>query len=79
MFYENGEGVNMSDTQIFQATKILRRNEVENITGLSRSTIYDKIKKGVFPRPIKLGERSVGWVSSDIQKWIQDMITQARG
>ena len=38
--------------------RILRRAEVEQTTGLPRATIYDKIAKGMFPRPIKLGERS---------------------
>jgi prophage regulatory protein len=49
---------------------ILRRPEVQKRTGLPCSTIYEKIKKGEFPRPLKLGARSVGWSSDQINKWI---------
>ncbi len=49
---------------------ILRRDAVERMTGLSRSTIYDWIAKGAFPKPIKLGVRAVGWRERDIQFWL---------
>jgi len=52
------------------AKSILRLPEVKNRTGLSRSTIYLRLNNGSFPRPIKLGERSVGWLESDINDWI---------
>ncbi len=38
----------------------LRRKQVETRTGLSRSTIYQYIKDGVFPKPVPLGLRAVG-------------------
>ena len=53
--------------------QILRRNEVEKVTGLGRSTIYAKVAAGEFPSPMKLGRRAVGWRSSDIEKWLKDM------
>ena len=51
---------------------ILRRDAVERMTGLSRSTIYDWIAKGTFPKPIKLGDRAVGWRGRDIQFWANE-------
>ena len=48
----------------------LRLNNVKERTGLGRSSIYLYIKRGLFPAPIKLGARSVGWLESDIQAWI---------
>ncbi|WP_439671412.1 AlpA family phage regulatory protein [Cupriavidus necator] len=48
-------------TQIQSALTILRRKQVEQETGLSRSTIYARIKLGTFPAPIPLGPRCVGW------------------
>lgn len=51
--------------------KILRLPEVINRTGLSRSSIYSYIGRNLFPRPIGLGIRSVGWHSSDIESWIE--------
>ena len=50
--------------------KILRRPEVETLTGLSRSTIYELITAGRFPRPLRIGKRAVGWTESCIQEWI---------
>jgi prophage regulatory protein len=52
--------------------QILRRKDVEATVGLSRSTIYHLIRKGLFPAPIKLGKRAVGWKVSDIETWVND-------
>ncbi len=53
------------------AERILRRPEVEARTGLSRSTIYDWMKRGEFPQPIKLGARLVAWRESDVNAWLE--------
>lgn len=50
--------------------KILRRPDVERITGLARSTIYDWLHKGEFPKPVRLGARAVGWRESDVLAWV---------
>ena len=57
---------------------ILRLPEVKARTGLSRSTIYLRIAEGKFPPPINLGERSVGWVESEIDAWIATRIEASR-
>ncbi|WP_415911632.1 helix-turn-helix transcriptional regulator [Neptuniibacter sp. QD37_11] len=57
--------------------RLIRRPEVEQLTGLARSTIYFRIKSGSFPKPIHLGGRLVAWLESDIQKWIDDRISEA--
>ena len=56
--------------------KIKRRPEVEAKTGLSRSTIYEKMKNGTFPKPVKLGPRAVGWLEIEIDAWICERISQ---
>lgn len=53
------------------AERILRRPDVENLTGLSRSTIYGWMKKGEFPKPVALGARLVGWRQSEIDAWLE--------
>ena len=53
---------------------ILRRKQVEQRTGLSRSTIYLHIQEGTFPRPINLGARSVGWLENEIEAWLTERI-----
>ena len=60
-----------------QVRQILRRKQVEQMTGLSRSTIYQWIKEGSFPASITLGRRSVGWDMAEIQDWIQQRRTQS--
>ena len=42
----------------------LRLPAVIEATGLSRSTIYDKMKGGTFPRPVNLSARAVAWPES---------------
>jgi prophage regulatory protein len=53
---------------------ILRRKQVEERTGLSRSTIYLRIHEGTFPRPINLGARAVGWVENEIEAWLASCV-----
>jgi predicted DNA-binding transcriptional regulator AlpA len=51
--------------------RLLRRVEVEQRVGLKTSSIYQKIAKGTFPKPIRLGgTSSVRWRESDINEWI---------
>ncbi|MGH1540666.1 MAG: helix-turn-helix transcriptional regulator [Arenicella sp.] len=50
--------------------KIIRDKEVQGMTGLSRTTIWRKEKKGEFPKRVPLGKVSVGWKLSEVQNWI---------
>lgn len=45
---------------------ILRLPAVKEKTGNSRSTIYKRIKDGLFPRPVKIGPRSGGWPAYEV-------------
>jgi prophage regulatory protein len=45
---------------------ILRLPAIKMSTGLSRSTLYLRIADGVFPKPVNLGGRAVGWPSGEI-------------
>jgi len=58
---------------------ILRLPEVQNKTGLSRSTIYDLISHGEFPKQIKLTSRSSGWVESEVSAWLDVRIAERDG
>ncbi len=48
---------------------MLRYPEVERRTGLSRVTIWRKVRAGTFPAPRELGPNSVGWLESEIEAW----------
>jgi prophage regulatory protein len=52
------------------AQTIVRRKVVEAETGLSRSTIYARIKNLTFPAAIQLGPRAVGWRRGDIDAFL---------
>ena len=55
-------------------TALIRRHEVERLTGLSRSWIYELMKRGFFPNPVSLGVKSVAWLEIEIREWIADRI-----
>lgn len=52
--------------------------KVMNKTTLGRSTIYAYVKEGKFPAPIKLGDRSIGWIDAEIDAWIDERIKASR-
>ena len=49
---------------------ILRRRQVEQRTGLSRSTIYKRMRAGTFPPAVPLGGRMVGWRAGEIERFL---------
>ena len=57
--------------------RFLKLKEVMNITGIARSTIYFWMKQRLFPTPIKLGERSIGWLEADIESWMDERIAES--
>ena len=59
--------------------KVMKLHEVVGTTGVARSTLYKMIAAGTFPEPIQLGQRSVGWVESEVQSWIKSRIEHSRG
>jgi prophage regulatory protein len=48
----------------------LRIRRVMERTGLSRATIYRKVRLETFPRSCRLGSSAVGWYESEIDAWI---------
>jgi len=63
--------------------KVLRIKKMNEKTGLSRSSTYNKINPASkyfdpsFPKPVRLGASSVGWVESEVDEWIASRV-QAR-
>ena len=58
--------------------KILRLPTVLDRTGLSRSTVYQRVTEGRFPQPVSLGARAVGWIESEVEEWIAGQIEASR-
>ena len=63
---------------IQQEPAILGRKQVEACTGLSRSTIYQYVKDGAFPKPVPVGPRAVGWLESEVSEWIAERVRIGR-
>lgn len=51
--------------------QLMRRPEVERVTGFRRSQLYLLMSRGEFPRPVRIGERAVAWRASDVRLWIE--------
>lgn len=75
--------------QLQAALSILRRKQAEARIGLSRSTIYGKIKFNpkrpteydpTFPKPIRLGPgaKAVGFIESEINAWLAAQVEASR-
>ena len=56
----------------------LRISDVTKVTGFSRSQIYNLMRKGLFPRQVQIGPKSVAWLDSEISEWIKERIQQSR-
>jgi prophage regulatory protein len=54
--------------------KILRLDQVVEVTGIPRSTLYRYVKNRQFPAQVKLGQKIVGWVEEEVVAWIKNKI-----
>lgn len=57
--------------EVGENEKILKIHDVIDVVKMSRSSIYNMINRGDFPKPLKLGERSSGWLRSEVYNWIE--------
>ena len=58
--------------------KLLRINAVKEKTGLKHAMLYALIAEGKFPKPVKLSERCVAWLLSEVEAFIQGRIAASR-
>ena len=58
-------------------TKFLRLPAVIERTGLSRSTIYEMVDRGDFPRPVKIGARAIAWPAERLDAWAAERMEAA--
>ncbi|NKN34103.1 AlpA family phage regulatory protein [Marichromatium bheemlicum] len=78
----------MTATPNTRPKTIIRRTELEKKLGLSRSTIYGKLKLNpkrpgeydpTFPRPIPIGAKAVGWILEEVEAWLEAQAAKRRG
>ncbi|MDO8039529.1 AlpA family transcriptional regulator [Janthinobacterium sp. SUN137] len=58
-------------TPTLNEERFIRLAEVLATCGKSRSSVYEGIKDGTFPAPVKLKGRSSAWLKSEILQWMQ--------
>ena len=58
--------------------RLVRLPEVEGMTGCKKSTIYQLMKDGKFPRCVRLSARHVAWPETAVLQWVQDRISEAQ-
>ena len=56
--------------------RVVREPECEERSGLSRVQRWRLAKEGLFPKPIRLGKRSSGWLDDELQNWITERAAQ---
>jgi prophage regulatory protein len=54
--------------------RILRLPQVKQITGLGKTQIYAGVATGIFPRPVPISVRAVGWLESELNRWVDERI-----
>lgn len=60
-----------------QADRLLRLRDVAHLVGLSKATIYRRIRAGQFPPPVSAGGHSVRWKASTIEAWMAGLTRRA--
>ena len=58
--------------------QLLRRTQVQELTGLSKTSIYKRMNEGNFPQSIALSPKPIRWVRGEVIKWIEEQILIAR-
>jgi prophage regulatory protein len=58
---------------------IMRRRQVQAVTGLSRSGLYLQVANRTFPGqfPLGKGARAVGWLSTEVYDWVAKQHAQS--
>lgn len=63
-------------SQSTPSNRLIRLPKVMEITGKSRTRIYEDIKMDLFPKQVKTGIRTVAWIENEIEEWIENQKLQ---
>lgn len=56
--------------------RFLRLPEVIERVGLKHTQIYQRMSEGKFPRPVRVGDRAVAWVESEIESYQEACVAE---
>lgn len=74
--YPKAQSMNEYVGATIMQNRIMKLAEVMEATGLSRSSIYRRMKNKSFPLAVSLGGKAVGWPKSEIEQWILERIAE---
>ena len=63
----------LSGTAVQSPLRMLRLPEVVALTGLPRTTIYERMEADTFPNAVRLGPRTIAWRAQDIYQFLDDL------
>jgi predicted DNA-binding transcriptional regulator AlpA len=70
MEYDTGKTI---DIRIFPETGFLRLSQVLGFIPLGRTSWWNGVRSGRFPKPVKLSARCTAWRAEDIRKLIASL------
>lgn len=57
--------------------RLLREKEVIEILGISRSTLWDGVKHGVIPPPLKITRKRIAWRADSVAEHLERLTAEA--
>lgn len=58
--------------------RFLRLNQVRELVPVSHTTIWEWVKAGKFPKPIKLGPKTTVWDASSVSEWMEERTQEGK-
>ena len=65
--------IGVTRDELYLSLRIIRIHEVEELTGLAKSSIYALILAGKFPKQVQLSTRCRGWRFGDVMSWVKNL------
>lgn len=56
---------------------LYRADDLIELLGFGRAHLYNLMKRGEFPQPIKIGHRAVAWPAQAIDTWLAERMAAA--
>lgn len=50
--------------------RFMRLPEVCKAAGISKSTIWERVRRGMFPHPVKVTDKCTAWRSDEVEAWM---------
>jgi prophage regulatory protein len=70
----NSDTATPAPTNQAATPRLIRRSDVQRMTGLGASSIYQLQREGNFPQSVQVSERRVAWVESEVSEWVSKRI-----